>query len=100
MNHHVIFNFTLAGLVITMAVIDFIVTVRWEKRWRKRLQESAEQTMKLFAEKSRLEMELDRKDAANKKLEADLTETKAKLKKAHEKVAMLMVEYERLTKKK
>lgn len=82
-----------------MAVIDCIVTVRIEKRWRKRLQEASEQITRLFSRKTRLEFDLEIKEMKIQKLEKDLEEYKEKLKKAHEKVAMLMVEYNRLNKK-
>lgn len=98
MNPHAVINFALAGIVIIMSIADLLVTVRWEKRWRKRLQESSEQTINLFSEKAALELELDRKENSIRKLEEDLNEAKEKLKKAHEKVACLMVEYDRLTK--
>ena len=98
MNSHTVFHFALAALVITMAVADLLITMRWEKRWRQRLHEASEQTVKLFNEKAALELELDRKENSIRKLEEDLKETKEKLKKSHEKVAFLMVEYDRLTK--
>lgn len=97
MNHQTIYTLLAAGL-IGLAVTDFLITWCWEKRWRKRLHEASEQTVKLFSEKAALELELERKDNSIHKLEKELKEAKEKLKKAHEKVAVLMAEYERLTK--
>lgn len=91
MNQENVIALASALLLLTLAVTDVVITRRFVKRWQAKIQESAEKVVKLTAENHRLEMKLEGCEREKSQLEE-------KLKKAHEKIAILMVEYNRLNK--
>lgn len=99
MNFPTILNITLAALAISLAAFNLIATVRREKRWCRRLQEASSKLSALMAENHKLDLEKDFLESQNKNLKTELENTKEKLKKAHERIAVLMVEYDRLHKR-